>query len=531
MVTAVQNEAGTGRTDDAQPHEARPHGRPEGGRRMRGPGRGSSMDGSLDSSRGQAPRGASPARALCLGLAASLALSGCSTIDRVSQSLGLTGGVQPGQPGYVTGFLGGAAADDPRAVLVARDVLSRGGSAADAATAAALVMTVTLPSRAGLGGGGACLSFDPRRGATDAITFPAEAPGHASPGADRPAAVPLMARGLYALQARAGRRPFEELVAPAETLARFGAQVSRPLATDFATVGAPLLADPRAGAVFRGVTAEGSQLVQPELANTLSRLRTTGVGDLYLGAMARQLAEGSVPAGGGLRVEDLRDAIPRLQQPLTVRTGSDLAAFAPLASTGGVAAAVTFQALQNGESPAAAQARGLAAASAARGGADPAALLANPPPPAGSAAPLPASSSLVVVDRDGGAVSCNFSMNNLFGTGRMVPGLGFLLAAAPRPGGITPPLLSPVLVSNVNIKALRYAGAGSGQDSAPLAAALPAAQALARRVSLAEAMASVPEPGRGAAVGCPDYLPGNVATCQAAVDPRGGGLALMGRGN
>ena len=33
-----------------------------------------------------------------------------------------------------------------------------------------------------------------------------------------------------------------------------------------------------------------------------------------------------------------------------------------------------------------------------------------------------------------------------------------------------------------------YAGAGSGQDSAPLAAALPAAQALARRVSLAEAL-------------------------------------------
>ena len=147
MVTAVQNEAGTGRTDDAQPRWAQPRrqaGRPEGGRRMRGLGQDSMDRGSKGGT-----RGASPARALCLGPAASLALSGCSTVDRVSQSLGLTGGAQPGDPGYVSGFLGGAAADDPRAVLVARDVLSRGGSAADAATAAALVMAVTLPSRAG----------------------------------------------------------------------------------------------------------------------------------------------------------------------------------------------------------------------------------------------------------------------------------------------------------------------------------------------------------------------------------------------
>ena len=77
----------------------------------------------------------------------------------------------------------------------------------------------------------------------------------------------------------------------------------------------------------------------------------------------------------------------------------------------------------------------------------------------------------------------------------------------------------------------KHVGAKCAACVMPLAAALPAAQALARRVSLAEALAAVPEPGRGAAVGCPDYLPGNVATCQAAVDPRGGGLALMGRGN
>ena len=34
-----------------------------------------------------------------------------------------------GQPGYINGFLGGVVADEPRAALVAREILSRGGSA------------------------------------------------------------------------------------------------------------------------------------------------------------------------------------------------------------------------------------------------------------------------------------------------------------------------------------------------------------------------------------------------------------------
>lgn len=76
-------------------------------------------------------------------------------------------------------------ADEPRAALVGRDILSAGGSAADAATAMYLTLAVTLPSRAGLGGGGMCLTFDAVSGVTETLDFTAAAPATINARADR----------------------------------------------------------------------------------------------------------------------------------------------------------------------------------------------------------------------------------------------------------------------------------------------------------------------------------------------------------
>ena len=111
------------------------------------------------------------------------------------------------------------------ATLIGRDALSLGGDAADAAVAMGLTLAVTLPSRAGLGAGGACLAYSPptksvNSGVPEAIMFVPRPPVRGGANADRPAAVPMLARGLFLLHARYGRRPFESLIVPAE---RYGA--------------------------------------------------------------------------------------------------------------------------------------------------------------------------------------------------------------------------------------------------------------------------------------------------------------------
>ncbi len=466
-------------------------------------------------------------------LAAAFSLAGCQTVDSILAPFGVSG-PPAGSPGFVRGFLGGVAAEDPAAALAARSVLSAGGTAVDAAVAAGFTMAVTLPSRVGLGGGGACLVFDPAKGATEAVLFLPGARSGVPAGADRPAAVPMLARGLFALHTRKPGRPFEELMAPAEQLARFGTEVSRGLAADLAAVSGPLFADPGARAVFAGPDGRplqaGQRLLQPELAGTLGQLRIAGVGDLHQGALARRLAEVSRFAGGNLTFEELRASLPSVTQPLILPArGGDQIAFLPPPADGGLAAAAGFTALQAGLGLEEAAARGLAAVGAwrERGGDPRAYLTAENLPQGGGLGPLPASAGLTVFDRTGTAVSCAFTLDNLFGTGRMAPGMGFLLGAAPGIGGVQPPLLSAAIAFNPNIRAFRLAVASSGQQTAPISTAGPAALHLLRNLAPAEALEQGrPEPGRTQMGVCLNYLPGYPDRCSALTDPRGTGVAL-----
>ena len=470
-----------------------------------------------------------PARALAVLLGVALATSGCSTLGSMADRLSPSSRAPEGTAGFIPGFLGGVVADEPQAALAARSVLSAGGTAADAAVAAGLTLAVTLPSRAGLGAGGACLAFAPAAPGqvAEAVLFQAPPGGG---GGDRPAAAPMLARGLFALHTRYGKRPFEALVAPAEQMARFGAPVSRAFARDLAVVAGPLAGDPEAASIFLPggrPPAEGDILVQPDLAGTLGQIRIAGVGDLHQGALARRLVESSARAGGGITPQALRAALPSYAPAPRLTLGGG-AIVAVLPTDGGVAAGAALRTLwanPQAMDAAAAQAAGVAASwrQGAFGG-NAQAAVDSAGAPGARLPPLPATTGFATVDRQGNAVACVVSMNNLFGTGRVAPQTGMVLAASP--GWMPPAMLSAALAyTATNTTSFRAAVTGTGQEGAALATAAALQQSGA---ALRALPAPVPEPGRANVLLCPQGLPEVPAACSWAADPRGSGLAVGG---
>ncbi|MFL5335565.1 MAG: gamma-glutamyltransferase, partial [Geminicoccaceae bacterium] len=263
-----------------------------------------------------------------------------------------------------------------------------------------------------------------------------------------------------------------------------------------------------------------------------AQIRTAGVGDLYQGALARRIEQGAASAGGGLTLAELRDALPTLAPALDTRAGRDTVSFLPPPADGGLAAAAAFAILQN--QPTAmdtASTQALAVASRWRSlrgerrgsdsqAGDPLALISATGLPPASLPGLPASTTFLTLDREGNAVACAVTMDNLFGTGRIVPGTGVLLAASPTTAPA--PLLTAAIAWNPHLHAFRAEAGGSGQEGAALAAAVALANALRTGQPMP---APVPEPGRANVIACNRYLPGSESSCAWATDPRGSGLA------
>lgn len=218
----------------------------------------------------------------------------------------------PGALGYVEGFAGAAVADEPQAVIVARDILSAGGTAADAATAMAFALTVTLPTAASLGGGGVCLVQD--RDANDALRvealdfLPRTAAG--PPGPDGGAiTVPGLPRGLFALHARDGVLRWETVVSPAETLARQGFTASRALARQVQALGGMPMESTVSQVFGVGMIREGQRLQARDLARALGQARVAP-GGYHAGDMAGQVIAAAAELGYTVTKEALRAWTP-----------------------------------------------------------------------------------------------------------------------------------------------------------------------------------------------------------------------------
>ena len=472
-------------------------------------------------------------RSTAVLLSVALILSGCGSWFNHRLPGAGPDPAQVAVPGVPTPQWSGVViADEPQAAEVGRAILAAGGTAADAAVAMGFALMVTLPSRASIGGGGACLAYSPfvkTGGNADPQAF-VFVPQAASGGGNRPAAVPMTPRGLLLMQAVYGYTPIQQLIGPAQRLAALGVPVSQAFEHDLSVVSGPLLADPAARSVFGAPDgaplAVGQTMVQPDLANTLDALRTKGVIDLYQGDTAQALVSASAVAGGPINMADLSHAVPHEEAPVAVHDGGNVLTFLPPPADGGLAAAAAFVQLRRDPTNiAGANAAALAVATAYRSGldaTDPMALLKDHELSGGHLPPLAAATSFVTLDGSGAAVACTLTMNNLFGTGRIAPGTGILLAAAPTHGQA--PLLSAALIWNKPTNSFRAAVGGTGQEGAPLAAALTAEYALRRSGHAFGTV--VPDPGRANAVNCVDRVPGNFKSCVWITDPRGEGLAI-----
>jgi gamma-glutamyltranspeptidase/glutathione hydrolase len=209
-------------------------------------------------------------------------------------------------------------------------VLERGGSAADAAIAAALVAGVVVPSSSGLGGGGFAL-VRAADGRVVALDFRETAPAVLDAAAfeRRPlpptergklVGVPGEVAGLAELSRRFGKKPWAELVEPARKLAADGFSVEPHLAGVLGEKGNDAYRRmPSIDQVYfpggKPVRA-GARVKHPRLAATLARLAAEGPRAIYEGAIAEDLARAARNAGGSLTAADFRSYRVKERPPL-----------------------------------------------------------------------------------------------------------------------------------------------------------------------------------------------------------------------
>ncbi len=372
-------------------------------------------------------------------------------------------------------------AEEPLASDVGVAVLKTGGNAIDAAVAVGFTLAVTHPFAGNIGGGGFMLIrfadgrttfIDFRERAAEKASRTMYLDANGNPTRDsiegwRSAGVPGTVRGFEFAQSKYGHKKWADLVAPAIQYASRGFSVSHPLAESLKKEKS-LGADPESKRIFlkSGVYYElGDTLVQPELATTLERIAKSGAKEFYEGETGHRLASEMAKHGGLVSLSDLKNYAAVERVPLLGSYHNFSIVTAPLPSSGGIGLLQMLGMLEgtgyekSGAGSAASihyvaevMRRYFADRSQYLGDPDfvkvPVKALLdpeyikmrrssidpnhvtpsnqlNPGKPAGQESSETTHYS--IVDADGNAVAVTYTLNNGYGNGITVPGLGFLL--------------------------------------------------------------------------------------------------------
>ncbi|WP_169569092.1 gamma-glutamyltransferase [Sneathiella limimaris] len=458
---------------------------------------------------------------------------------------------QLGVIGSVEGPLGGAAADEPRAVLIAEDILSAGGTAADAATALYFTLSVTYPVAGSLGGGGECLAYSKQNNRIDNLKFPV---GVGEKGGA--IGIPGNIRGFAALHARYGKLSWSSLLAPAEKLANFGENMSRAQYMAMADAGRDLYLDRQLRELYLSedgtLKKEGSRIQQIRLSSVLSNIRSNGGAFFYSGNLAKAFIEEANRIGGELTTTDLVYYRPVWQQANTFDV--DVLTVGTSNSEYGKLFQSVWQKMFQG--------KGFLhigtdisyeklAESSATTFKDYARY--NPFGAGGQ-------TSFVTADNEGNAVACVVGLGKPFGSGNVGSISGIVLAEPLTDKDAAFPT-TPVLIMNRPNKLLFYAGGVTGGAAGTLSSVYTALKVVAENKSLDEAirvprlftmgpglpllyergiepdvlqdltkahpvMLEVNKIGSVNAIHCAEGKP---EFCQSSADPRGFGLSINQR--
>jgi gamma-glutamyltranspeptidase / glutathione hydrolase len=230
-----------------------------------------------------------------------------------------------GHPGdtTVTATGGMVATSHPAAAQAGVAMLDEGGTAADAAVAAAAVLCVVDPRSTGIGGDAFALHWSAGESAPTALEAAGPAPAGLSVAALRAAGfermpeigpwtvtVPGAVSGWEALLVRHGWLGLERVLEPAIALADGGYEVAPMIAAEWAQAAPRIAGDAAARALLLRdgrPPAAGERMANPELAGVLREIAAGGAAAFYRGRAAAAIGAAVEHAGGPLRASDLAD--------------------------------------------------------------------------------------------------------------------------------------------------------------------------------------------------------------------------------
>lgn len=253
----------------------------------------------------------------------------------------------------ITAVHGMVVSAHPQSSRVGVSVLQKGGNAVDAAVATEFALAVCYPEAGNLGGGG-FMVIRTSNGNTDVIDYRERAPLKAtrdmylgtdgnvveglSTDTHLSAGVPGTVDGMIKVHAKYGKLNFKEVIQPAIDLARKGFPVTKGQAQSLndnkeyfinKNIGKPAF-------VKDSPWKEGDILRQPDLAETLERIRDNGRDGFYSGKTTELILKEMIRGRGLISEQDLNEYKSVFRKPLTADYKGFRIISVPPPSSGGI---------------------------------------------------------------------------------------------------------------------------------------------------------------------------------------------------